>query len=965
MNETPKLHFSKKILLLSLIFLLANLGIYALRSIAPSSAELEQVSPGLKGARISEISVKGPHDSDYREGMSGEAIFTGTLIKTEKGEFAQLNLGKNNLRLDEKTIIEFTENNHSAGSESPRLVFSLEQGSVWVSADDSIRIETPQSAAVLRHGAAIVTRQDPLHRLMVISGDADLILRDDSGSQVADFVVPLHNQVTFVAPQITEVYAALKPSKLRKELKMSPLPTEILEDEWVKSNVADFMETKEEFNSKLISSGLAYNIRAGAQKMGSFVTFIPEARRNLEVSRIETKLHYLLGGVDENRDIAKAKKIIAKLGVSLKERQGDPKVEALITETLYAIQKANFGTPAYLLRDELMNQALDSEGAFVYRLYLSDLRRLLLEKKSQQAGSVLGKWREAWTEARIKGNLDEFGRQTQILNHTLLSFIGEIPLEFLEPFDWAGQMRMIHENDKEEARFEVTQDSLQIAASLVSNYRYALAKQYLKTSYESLNIEKESPDLPSTRIFLENGKLLLQRIKYAEDVLRGAAQPIDETQFRDYVQNRLRDELLAGDLKVFFEQEEEKRIEVPALKAPSTSEVALLFAKARVTVSENDIELISGAGFSYAVKNARLMDKGPEGQTLSFEGNYELKSNSISQVVAEGRSYAGSFILEDLVLVLKRGGTLGTLTRAPQIDEEGIGLLITDEEKVIAEEGQLVAQDVARQLAYNELLEVGIRIPDPKFDIEIIDALNLNKFRILRGLVDREGDAVTISFIYSSQEAIASDIKSEAGVLLLDKSPVAELAGAVRQKIAEIEKELAAIESFTVFVKQNNLSIDPQNISYNQDETLQFKELEMPVFGLRVSGAFDPTVRKFVNVSHAIYSASDIDFREYFEGLAERHLSAHFGQQGLSVQNSQLVIIYPFRSIAVEGMSLEGIRFSFNYDYASEVLSNVKRQGSDEVIAQSSISELKSLAAKLRAAAEANAIEAADTEEES
>ncbi|MDH5597346.1 MAG: hypothetical protein OEY44_04520, partial [Candidatus Peregrinibacteria bacterium] len=325
MNETPKLHFSKKILLLSLIFLLANLGIYALRSLAPVVSDLDQVSPVLRGAKVSEVSIKGPYDEDFRPGVPGETVYTGTLIETGDGEFAQLNLGKNNLRLDEKTIIEFTENNHSAGSEFPRLVFTLQKGSVWVSADDSIRIETPQSSAVLRHGAAIVTRQDPLHRLMVISGDADLILWDDSGNEVADFVVPLHNQVTFVAPQITEVYAALKPSKLRKELKMSPLPTEILEDEWVKSNVADFMETREEFDSKLIYSGLAYNIRAGAQKMGSFVTFIPEAKRNLEIGRIETKLHYLLGGIDENRDIAKAKKIIASLKKLLEERKGDPK----------------------------------------------------------------------------------------------------------------------------------------------------------------------------------------------------------------------------------------------------------------------------------------------------------------------------------------------------------------------------------------------------------------------------------------------------------------------------------------------------------------------------------------------------------------------------------------------------------------------------------------------------------------
>jgi len=103
-------------------------------------------------------------------------------------------------------------------------------------------------------------------------------------------------------------------------------------------------------------------------------------------------------------------------------------------------------------------------------------------------------------------------------------------------------MRLDASPGDEEVRFAVTEERLEISSALVSAYRYLAAKQYLKTSYESLGVDKLDTKLASVKIFLEYAKLLAQRIEYAEDMMHGAAVSIDEDEFRDYMSQKSRDE---------------------------------------------------------------------------------------------------------------------------------------------------------------------------------------------------------------------------------------------------------------------------------------------------------------------------------------------------------------------------------------------------------------------------------------
>ncbi len=943
---TPQ--FSRKVLLVSLIFLMVNLGIYGLRHMAEQPDALRSVAPKLVSEMAENIEVKSDYDEEYGPAKAGQEIFSGTLIRTGEAEFAELILDENIIRLDEQTEIRLEKNNFtnvsSYAPDTPRLEIELLSGSIWVDAFDHIQIQSDRGIADLDHSIGIVTYSAPINRLMVVTGAANLGLMDGDGNLLSEFTVPLHNQVTFVDSQITATYAALKPSKLKKELKMTPISEEILADEWVARNANDFGETKKEFSDSLITSSLGYKIKSGYQTALSYLTFVPEARRALAFEKAKTMLVYILGGLQESGDLDEAKIMITEFNELIAQRKDDPELQSLVLETLFAIKYSRCGTPAYLLKEALMAQVAEREGPHVYSVYLTDFRRALFEEDIQGAEIVADKWLDSWNAILTEANFEEFEKQTQILNHTFLTHIDDISPHVLGVFDEAGMMKIAFAEDTEEARFEVTTDRLQTAASLIAAYRYGIAKQCLKNSYLDLDIENLSSDLASTQIFLETGKLLAQRIEYAENVLHGAAKPIDETKFRDYFQTVKRDEALSADLRKFFELDKGEIIIATEVTAPTAAQVAGQFLDARINVNYADISLMPASGFYYKVVNARLMDRGTSKSTPSFDATYDFVTNSITDVMVEGRAYQGSFTLADIVTFLKTGGELESRIPTPKL-EEGIELLITDQEKIEALEGQAIAQDVARQLAYNQLSSYGIVIPEVKSGIEILDVLNLNSFHITHALVnmdDRE-EAIKISFDYHSGTGAVSNVVSEEGVTLIEQVEAEDLAKEVTSKILEVEEELRVVGEFNSFAEKNDLQFDPGDLTYNKDGQLSLANLSLATLGLKVSGLYDPETGKFVSVSHELLSHKDIEVKEYFELLADQQIIAFMAKNDYAISEEHIDSTYPFSKISISKLEIDGSVFNFGLDIANTKALKVTGTGIENTIEEISLQDLSDL----------------------
>lgn len=944
-NEvTP--HFSRKILFLSLIFILANLGIYGLRLLTAQPEALKATAPKLVSATIGDILVKSPYDGDYGPATQDEEIYAGTSVKTGDKEFAELILDNNTIRLNEQTEIRITRNDYYANPvylpDTPRLGIELISGSIWVNAFDLIDVMAPRSMTSLHHSVAMLTYTNPINRLMVVTGSADLSLLDADGKVLSDFVVPLNNQVTFVDSQITPTYAALKPSKLRKELKMAPLAPEVMADEWVSRNVNEMAQVKEEFAGTLIDSAWSYKLTSTYETILSYLTFSPDAQRNLTLEKAKTIVAYLLGGVQKSGNLAEAQTLIDQLDSLWATRSEDPAMDDLLVQTLYAIEYSSPKTPAYLLKDDFILKVAQKEGPGVYGIYLTDLRRAFYDNDTKSADVIADKWLASWKPRLKKDTIAEFERQGQILEHTILSYIGAVSPEVLNVFDESGMMDLAKAKDTEETRYEIITNRLQVAASLISSYRYALAKQYLKNSYLGLNIENLSPDLASTQVFTENGKLLAQRLEFADAVLHGAAQPIDETQFAQYFQTIRRDQALSADLRKFFQLDQGQTAVETKAEAPTAEQVASRFLDDRINVNFTDINLKEGPGFTYDIKNARLIDRGSDGSLLSFDATYDYMSNSVTDLIAFGNTYHGPFALEDAVTLMKQGGNLESRIPKPEV-QQGVEMLITDQAKIQAQEGQAIAQDVARQLAYNQITQYGITIPDLKFNIDITDAVNLNQFAIKKALIDRpdQSTPVSISFDYSSASGEVTDVMSEEGVLLIGKTQIADLKAQVIAKTQEVEKELQAISAFEGFVSDNNLTIDPQNVIYTQNALISFKDLELTSLGLKVTGLFDPVTKLFVSVSHPLLSMQGIGVREYFKMLSDQFVIQYMSGKGFTVTADQIQSRYPFDEIAINKLNIGGYLFSFTLDMTANKALGVKRENSSVVIDELTLDELK------------------------
>jgi len=946
---TPQ--FSRRVLLISLIFLLANLGIYGLRFLVGQPDTLRSVAPKLVSARIEDIEVKSPYDEDYLPAQPGQEIFSGSVIRTGEAEFAELILDGNIIQLDERTEVRLSKNNFSGvmayAAETPRLELELLSGSVWVDAFDMIQVCTQQGMVKLTHSVAVLTYSAPINRLMVVTGAADLSLLNADREELSDLVVPLHNQVTFVDSQITENYAALKPSKLKKELKMTPIAPELLADEWILRNTNHIEQEKEAFSKSLITSKLSYQIRSGYQKVLSYITFLPEARRTLALEKARMILAYILGGVESSKGQPETQQLISEFNSLVAERKNDPELQNMIVETLFAIEYSRSGTPTYLLKEALMEKVARNEGVYVYSIYLDDLRRALYEGDIQASEIIAGKWMAAWEGVLSAETAPQFNRQAQILNNTILSYAGTVTSPVLDVFDRSGEIKMEYSSDTEESRSEIASDRLQIAASLISQYRYLLAKQYLKNSYLSLDIENLSPDLASTKVFLETGKLLAQRIEYAEDVLHGAAMPIDETKFRDYFQTVKRDESLSADLRKFFDLDNDEAAVTPAAEAPTAAQVAEKFLDSRINVNYADISLRPASGFYYQVMNARLIDRGPQGKALSFDATYDFVSNSVTDVVADGRKYQGSFTLDDIVTLLKTGGNLESRVPAPKL-EEGIELLITDQEKLEAQEGQAIAQDVARQLAYNQLSAVGITIPNVKLDIGILDELNLNRFYIEHALIDRvdkEG-VISIRFNYNTTTGKASKITSEEGVLLFEELDAKSLVKEVLTKTVQLERELAAVRQLTDYASENALAVEAADIEVTEDYLLVIRSITLVPLSLTASGLYDPATKTFLSATNKLLSAKNIDIKDYFTQLAQTYIIQYMNDRGFSITANQVASKYPFEKIQIAGLQLGEGLYNFELLMGEEKVLNVKREGSKEAIEEMTLEELRDLPAQ-------------------
>ncbi|MBU0578162.1 hypothetical protein KJ742_06745 [Patescibacteria group bacterium] len=925
MPEVLEQHFSKKILFLSILFLLITGAWYALATLTQVGETYRMVAPEILFVEEHDVQVKTAYDADYLSANPGQSLISGSLIKTGELSFAEITLENNVIRMDQNTELSFIDNKFTEetayNSTSPRLVFELISGSIWVNAFDDIEVSTAQSSTNFWHSIGVMTYTPPMNRLTVITGSADLSLYNENDVYLTQFTVPLCNQVTYVETQLVPGYALLKTSKLKKELKLASISESVLEDEWVVRNLkADSKYV--EFEDKLIKSRWVYTLKNSYYKTLSLLTFIERTKQSLALNHAKTIAYYILGKIQDENLIADTKSLLADFEGAISPIKNNEKTLAWLTETYFALGTVDYGSPAYLLKEDLLSYILSEDSIQSLRTYLADLRAYLDDFKLTDAEKVASDWLNAWDDNMIANNIQEFENQSQMLHSLILAHIDKATSGLLDVFDKTGQILLTlaesngSKGDMEEVRFAVTQDRLEISAALVSAYRYLAAKQYLKNSYESLNIDELETDLAAKEIFLEQARLLAQRIEYAEDQMHGAALSIDETEFQEYLTRKTRDELLSENLKAFLEGEAQVDVEVPTV-----NDVVSTFANARISLSEEGITPQEDSPFSFKVKNARLVDRTADGSSVSFDAMYDYTTNAVNDVVVSGASFKGSFELNDLVVILTQNGVSGTE------EYEDISDLLTDVEDDEALRAQAVAQDLAKQLVLNELAKYDIQIGDIN-TIKVLDQVTLTYFDITDAYVIDPTDPrhpIQIQFEYnSSAKKVYNVFVVDISQVISTEIMLSQLASAVLGGIyVEAEKQNALEEFKDLIEGSKYLVVEDRYLIIKNLGELEFQNLYLTTLPLSVNGTYSFTNDNFSMVTHGLYTAYNTEIEDYFEVLAEKYVIDFMKDNGLTVVSGQISMHYPFQSIQISNYVIGDQTFSFMLDVNANRLKNV------------------------------------------
>ncbi len=930
-------HFSKNVLLLSLLFLMVFSAWYGLVRLERQLFTFEKVAPELIFSPNQEVRIKSPFDAAYFTPKPDQLLLTGTMIRTGEQSFAEVKLGRNVVRLDQNTSVRLLENRFQAAADQPRLVFQVETGSVWVNAFDPIAVRAAQAEACYGHGVGIYTYTPPLNRVTSIIGHADLTLsgppaRQGTGGDgrvLTHFVVPLKNQVTFADSQLIPDYARLQYTKLKKELKMSPVSPSILQEPWIQRNVRDDAVLFLAENHYIFSDS-SYRLKMFLSSLREKLTLIPYKKRLERLSRAKDTLKYLLGGVHKDGDTDKTEILLAEFDSLISGQEGDSALHRLMEQQFYAIRNVRADTPAYAVKEHLRGQLFSRDEPAFLRTYFTDVDFLIRTDELKQAESVAETWLTRWKAGLRNSYKDEFNQQARIYHNLLLAHADTFTFALLDVLDEAGNHRLEMADDSEEMLFEVAMERLEMSKYLVAHYRYLDARNYLQTSYEGLDLAEKKTFAAAREIFLKEATLLADRIAFAQKTLRGAARPIDEKAFRDYLSTVKRDETLEERFIAFLES---TRVEEEEAELPTVDEVSQRFSLARIVVLEEDITPDPEFPFQFTIEQGRLLDRAPDGSLITFSAQYDFINNGVYDINLNGQFVKGNYALDDFVAFATSGKAE---TEKDSVSEEALGDLVdflnlTESEEL--ERSQVMAQDLAVQLTVNELAQYGIVVPSAR-QVTVLNPVQLNEYHVNNAVIEdpATGRVFKVNFDYHSGTKLISNIELVNIPIDFGTSSLsaAEFIPAVVRVVVSREKEAEVMKDAVRRLGQQKVTVKEQGLDLNANQTrAAFTQAKVKSMPIEFSGVYDIDRNLLLQAEHPLLSAEEVGVGSYVSDLALRFVIDYLKKQGITVYEENIVTDLPADKVKIIDYVRGSRILNFTYDVTTNRLLDVTIQGTD------------------------------------
>jgi hypothetical protein len=123
--------------------------------------------------------------------------------------------------------------------------------------------------------------------------------------------------------------------------------------------------------------------------------------------------------------------------------------------------------------------------------------------------------------------------------------------------------------------------------------------------------------------------------------------------------------------------------------------------------------------------------------------------------------------------------------------------------------------------------------------------------------------------------------------------------------------------------EDKSLNLEGSDVTVDDVNNIQINNFHLITLPLTVDGTYNLNTKKFVIVSHELYSANNIGIEEYFTGLAYLFIIDFLEKNDISVSENQIEIQYPFNTIRINDYEAGEQIFSFTLDINSNRLKNI------------------------------------------
>ena len=707
--------------------MLANAVYIGVVTLNQRQADSPMVAPRLV-AEGEGITVWDTFEKVFVEARKDQPLFTGSRVRTDADSQATITFNSDVLRLAPDTTVEYVANHFQDTSDSA-LIFRLESGKVWINAQDSLTLVTQQTAGLWSHASGSVGYAQSQNDLRVYSGVLDFTWYGKNREMVAQETIPMNTRLMITDQQVgLQTIQGVQVDAADKT------------DEWVVANARqdDTSNKIKDINSAPPGS----NTWIG--KVGTWINYITFWKPKKETRSVQNMVTLIQSAA--HAENAKVKGVLADL-----EREWNGDINPLMrdkiaTEQFYALQPFVFFDASARQTVAFLRDKLEQKSSNTLRLSrLTEVNEWLRRGNVEEAKEAVHGWSAGWNVNFQYRSPKSLEQEFQVLKSVILGNVPRLNGALLDEVAAVSEMRIRISQKSPQAIQALVEDQAEIGNALVQNYRYSLAKRYLQKGSNALSTETDEVMLAANATFKEATKNTLQRIDYAEKVLHGAAEPIDEADFDQYLRFDQKSQANIAEILAPVSRQETVALET------DVSDAMRKLSLAGVRLVQADIQPNPSFPNTYSIHKAHWVNPFTQ-KMIRLRAEYDLKKEAIFQVEVDGQKVVGSYLLKDFIRILQSENSDEEIEPNPITPED---LKVQDQKRA-----QILNQDLALLYVMSDLRENGIGIVD-KSQITMLDQQGV-RFRIQQGLLSanhpRTGEPLEIDFEYDSENQLLSHI---------------------------------------------------------------------------------------------------------------------------------------------------------------------------------------------------------------